>query len=957
MNQGRAWSPVPGFPVMSSPDPEYQLDFFLKNGFQRKVCPTCEKPFWTLDAERRLCGDPPCVPYSFIGAPATKRAYGLREMREAFLGFFEKRGHTRVARYPVVARWRDDIYLTIASIADFQPHVTSGEVPPPANPLTISQPCIRLNDLDSVGKSGRHLTTFEMMAHHVFNTPQEYIYFKDQTVAYCHEFLTQTLGMDGKEITYKENPWAGGGNAGPAIEVMVRGLEVATLVFMKWVADPNGPIDVKGEKYREMDLQIVDTGYGLERLAWITNGAPTIYDALFPDLVQFLLREAGLEEKVKDPRFGNMLAETAKASSIMSVDTGTKVLELRRQVHAALERKGVHIPFEDMLGVWEPLEKAYALSDHARCLAFMLGDGIVPSNVKAGYLTRMVVRKCLRMMEDLKLKLTLFDIVDRQLEAFAGDFPELKAHRDYVKTVLDLETQRYQETLEKGRRLVEREAKAYKGKAFPLEKLIDLYDSQGLNPEIVKAVAEPLGVKVDVPDDFYSAVANKHAKASADEQEDYSGAHEDARFEGLPPTRTLYYEDSTIRDFDATVVWTEGDLVVLDQTALYPEGGGQPADKGFLHTGGHGAAEARGAGEARTDRGPSSAKGPSVEVVDVQKYATSKGNVVVHKVKHNALKRGDRVHGHVDWDRRTGHTRHHTATHLILASAKQVLGFHTWQGGAQKGYDRSRVDIQHYSRITDDQLRRIEEIANKAVLEARPVEKTWMPRDEAEKRFGMQLYQGGIPKGREVRVVTVKDLDVECCGGTHVLATNEIGPIKILRTERIQDGLERIEFAAGMAAIQQMQRKDELLKEAAETLSVPSDQVPQAAKRFFEEWKQLRKENEALKARLAELESKNFSPVLTATVEGHAVSVDVKAVDAATLRNLAQEYAKGAQGAVAVVNLQGAFVVAGPGAVPIAKKLAAGKAGGKPDLAQGSIPDFNAPDAKAAAERLAVLLR
>lgn len=913
-----------------SMEAEYRLDFFVENGFQRRVCPSCKMAFWTLDAKRTLCGDPPCVEYSFIGAPATPREFSLSEMRETFLSFFEKRGHTRVARYPVVARWRDDIYLTIASIADFQPHVTSGEVPPPANPLTISQPCIRLNDLDSVGKSGRHLTTFEMMAHHVFNTPGEFIYFKDQTVAYCHEFLTQTLGMAGEEVSYKENPWAGGGNAGPAIEVLVRGLEVATLVFMKWVADPQGPIDVKGERYREMDLQIVDTGYGLERLAWITNGKPTIYEALFPEAVRFLLAESGLEERVRDARVQRMLAETAKTSSIMSVDTGSKVMELRREVHKRLAEKGIDIAFDDMLAVWEPLEKVYALTDHARCLAFMLGDGIVPSNVKAGYLSRMVVRKSLRLMDELGLsaKLSLFDLVKRQLDAFEGDFPELKAHEDYIRTILDLETERYRDTLEKGRRLVEREAKQYKGKAFPLERLVDLYDSQGLNPEIVKGVAEPLGVTVEIPDDFYSAVANKHSKGQAGE-EAYDVVQEDARFEGLPATRLIYYEDSTVESFDAKVVWADGDKVVLDQTAFYPEGGGQPADMGDLHT-----------------------QTTNVEVVDVQKFTTATGAVVVHTIKGGSLQVGDEVHGHVDWVRRMGHTRHHTATHLILASAKQVLGFHTWQGGAQKGFDRSRVDIAHYQRISDDQLRQIEELANRTVLEDRPVEKVWVSRDQAEKEFGMQLYQGGIPKGREVRVVKVRDFDVECCGGTHVGGTADIGPIKILRSERVQDGLERIEFAAGMAAIRQMQKKDELLKEAAATLSVPPEQVPQAAQRFFEEWKQLRKENEALKARLAELESQSFAPEIEATVDGAKVQATVKDVDATTLRNLAQEYAKKTDAAVVVVNLKGNFVVAGPNAVPVAKHLAAGKAGGKAELAQGSMPDFQATNVEQAIEAL-----
>jgi alanyl-tRNA synthetase len=910
-------------------DAEYQLEFFKQNGFVRKVCPSCKMAFWTLDQAREKCGDPPCAEYSFVGAPATKKAYSLREMREEFLTFFEKRGHTRVKRYPVVARWRDDIYLTIASIADFQPHVTSGEVAPPANPLTISQPCIRLNDLDSVGKSGRHLTTFEMMAHHVFNYPDEYHYFKDRTVELCHEFMTKTLGMDGKEITYKENPWAGGGNAGPAVEVLIRGLEVATLVFMKWVADPEGDIDVKGEKYREMDVQIVDTGYGLERLVWISNGASTIYEGLFPDIVRWLLQQTGLEARVKEPAIQRMLAETARASSIMSVDTGSKVLELRKQVHKRLQEKGVDIAFDDLVAVWEPLEKVYALTDHARCLAFMLGDGIVPSNVKAGYLTRMVIRKSLRLMDELKLDMPLFDIVDRQLNGMAQDFPELKAHRDYVEKILALETERYRETLEKGRRLVEREAKAYKGKEFPLEKLIDLYDSQGLNPEIVKSVAEPLGVTVNVPDDFYSAVAEKHAKGTPGE-ESYDEVQEDRRFDKLPPTKLLYYQDSSVSDFEAVVLWAKDDELVLDKTAFYPEGGGQPADHGVILT-----------------------ESDTLEVVDVQKYAMASGNVVVHKVKGGKVKAGQMVRARVDWGRRISHTRHHTATHLILGSAKRVLGFHAWQGGAQKGAERSRVDIAHYQRITDEELRQIEQLANTVVLENLPVEKVWIARDEAERKYGMQLYQGGIPKGREVRVVKVQDFDVECCGGTHVRSTTEIGPIKILRAERVQDGLERIEFAAGLAAIRAMQKKDDLLKAASETLSVPQEEVPKAASRFFEEWKQLRKENDSLKERLAELESKNFSPAFTAEVEGAKVAVDVKPVDAGTLRTLAVEYQKQSGGAaVAVVNLQGNFVVAGPGAVPIAKKLAEGKAGGKPELAQGSISGFSPADPKQAVEAL-----
>jgi len=151
------------------------------------------------------------VPFSFIGDPPFKRRYSIDEMREAFLSFLERNGHTRVPRYPVVARWRDDIFLTIASIACFQPHVTSGEVPPPYNPLAISQPCIRMNDLDNVGKTGgRHLSIFEMMAHHAFSSDEKEVYWKEETVRLHHDFLTKELGIDGREITYIEHWWEGG---------------------------------------------------------------------------------------------------------------------------------------------------------------------------------------------------------------------------------------------------------------------------------------------------------------------------------------------------------------------------------------------------------------------------------------------------------------------------------------------------------------------------------------------------------------------------------------------------------------------------------------------------------------------------------------------------------------------------------------------------------------------------
>ncbi|HQN31568.1 MAG TPA: alanine--tRNA ligase-related protein, partial [Methanothrix soehngenii] len=431
---------------------EYRLDFFIEEGFHHKKCEKCGKFFWTRDGSRKTCGDPPCDPYTFIGSPIFKRQHSLDEMREHYLGFFEARGHTRIKRYPVAARWRDDIYLTIASIADFQPFVTSGQVPPPANPLTISQPCIRLDDLDSVGRSGRHLTTFEMMAHHVFNTPDREIYWKDRTVRLCDELLVG-LGMDPLAVTYKENPWAGGGNAGPSVEVMVGGLELATLVFMDLVAAPAGAVEIKGERYEKMKNYIVDTGYGLERFVWASNGAPTIYDAIFPDLVRQVADLAGVEHNLDDPEYAEIFAQNARLAGMVDLDEYS-MSDLRAKIAGSIGIDPGRLEKAIL-----PMERVYAVVDHTRCLAYMLGDGIIPSNVKGGYLSRLVIRRTLRLMKELGLRLPLADLVQLQISRL--DYPDWEESFATIREILDQEEQKYAETLEKGMRLVRKTAESY----------------------------------------------------------------------------------------------------------------------------------------------------------------------------------------------------------------------------------------------------------------------------------------------------------------------------------------------------------------------------------------------------------------------------------------------------------------------------------------------------------------
>ncbi len=251
---------------------EYDLAYFHGAGFRRRSCVVCGAAFWSLGDHDR-CQEAPCREYGFVGRPGFSKPRSASEAREAFLGFFERRGHARLRRYPTVARWRNDVFFTAASIYDFQPWVTSGAIPPPANPLTISQPVVRFNDLSEVGVSGRHFSLFEMMAHHAFNRAEHQVYFKDRTVELCQELLTSEFGADPTAVTYKEEEWEGGGNLGPSLSVGLLGLELATLVFMEYVRD--------GAGLKPMPLTVVDTGYGLERWTWMGQGTKNAYEAVF----------------------------------------------------------------------------------------------------------------------------------------------------------------------------------------------------------------------------------------------------------------------------------------------------------------------------------------------------------------------------------------------------------------------------------------------------------------------------------------------------------------------------------------------------------------------------------------------------------------------------------------------------------------------------------------------------
>ena len=905
---------------MSELADEYRLEYFEEEGFERKECPSCGAHFWTRDHDRETCGEPPCEEYGFIENPGFDSEYSLEEMREAFLSFFEDHGHERIDPYPVAAnRWRDDVLLTQASIYDFQPLVTSGETPPPANPLTISQPCIRMQDIDNVGKTGRHTMAFEMMAHHAFNTredaPDEYayegeVYWKDKTVELCDSFF-ESLGVDLEEIIYIEDPWVGGGNAGPAMEVIFRGVELATLVFMSMEQDPDGEYEMKdGNRYSPMDTYIVDTGYGLERWTWVSQGTPTVYEAVYPDMIEFLKDNAELEHTDDEEQ---LIHRTAKLAGHMDIDEAEDMETARGEIAAQLD-----VDAGELEALMEPLEDIYAIADHCRTLAYMLGDGIVPSNVGTGYLTRMVLRRTKRLCDTVGVDAPLDELVDMQAERLEYE------NRDTIRDIVRTEVEKYRETLERGGRRVETMAEEYaeKGEPIPVEELIELYDSHGLQPDMVEEIAADAGADVDVPDDFYSLVAKRHETPETAETAEEG---EDERFADLPETEKLYYDDQQRTQFEAVVLDVfereEGYDIVLDQTMFYPEGGGQPADWGMLST-----------------------DDTTVEVEDVQ----IEDGVILHRTDESPGK-GGFVNGQVDGTRRRQLMRHHTATHIVIHAARQVLGEHIRQAGAQKGVDASRIDMRHYDRISREDVKQIESLANDIVMDNTAVTQEWPDRHDAESEHGFDLYQGGIPPGEQIRLIHV-DEDVQACGGTHVARTGDIGAIKVLNTERVQDGVERITFAAGDAAIESSQRTEDALYEAADILDVAPADVPDTAERFFEEWKGRGKEIEDLKEQLAAARAGGGGGGEEVDVGETTAVIDRIDADMGELRATANALVEDGKIAVLGSGESGAqFVVAVPNdsgvnAGEVVGELAGrvgGGGGGPPDFAQGGGPNVD----------------
>ena len=789
------------FKAKASKDPDkyYSTSVLRKEGFHRKHCTICGTYFWTVGSDN-FCGNPTCSGgFRFINnTPATKKLDYIGVWTE-FSRLFSKWGYTPIKRYPVVARWRTDTDFVQASIYDFQPYVVSGEVEPPANPLVVPQMCLRFNDIDNIGITGAHYCAFVMIGQHAFMKPKDWDqakYFGD-----IHNWLKIGLGLDNNEIKFHEDAWAGGGNFGPCMEYFSRGLELGNQVYMMYEQTPSGN--------KELNLKVLDMGMGHERNAWFTQGKSTSYETTFPTVVKKLYW-------ITDVKVDNELMQKfLPYSSYLNID---EVEDINKVWNEVAQKTGYEVGH--LRKNISELAALYSIAEHSRALLVALSDGALPSNVGGGYNLRAILRRALSFIDQYKWQIDLSDVCKWHADYLKPLFPELSENLEEVTKILEVEKQKYETTKQKTHSMISKLIR----EDIDEKKLLVLYDSYGIIPELVKEESSKLGKQIKVPDNFYMQVAELHTKK---EQAHQTKKEEKLNLENVPETKALYFEDYKKDKFKAKIIKIIDNKVILDQTYFYPTSGGQVHDLGTID---------------------------SHKVVDIFKQ----GNVIVHVLENtDKLKVEQEIEGHIDIQRRMQLAKHHTSTHLINAAARKVLGNHINQAGAKKDIDKATIDLTHYQALSEKEIHDIENEANNLVKKHIKVQSTFLPRTEAEQKYGMTIYQGGAVPGKLLRIVNIDDIDVEACGGTHLHNTSEAGEIKILKSSKISDGIVRIYFTAGEAAQKEKAGKENILEEAANLLKVEIDQLPSRVDELFEKWKFARKAIEKKKdIKLEELELK-----------------------------------------------------------------------------------------------------
>ena len=856
--------------------------------------------------------------------------YGLNELREMFLSYFESKGHLRLPSFSLIPPANDKSLLLINSgMAPMKTWFTREEEPP-RNRVTTCQKCIRTGDIENIGKTDRHGTYFEMLGNFSFGD-----YFKSEAIPFCWEFLTKVVGLEedrlypsiyldddeafeiwnkvigipaekifrfGKEDNFWEH---GAGPCGPCSEVYYdrgpehgcgrpgctvgcecdRYIEVWNNVFSQFVNDGEG-------HYSEMKNKNIDTGMGLERLACVVQNVNSLFDV----------------------------------DTVMNITN--KVSEITGGHYGESHKTDVSLR---------------VITDHIRSATMMICDGILPSNEGRGYVLRRLLRRAARHGRLLGVeKPFLYEVVDTVIHENESAYPDLLEKQVYITKVVRTEEENFAKTIDGGMKIYNDLLAAHKEKGetvFSGADAFKLYDTYGFPIDLTIEMVEEEGMTVD-RDGFDKEMEEQRVRARKARE-----ALGDLGWAGIefgsdmPATEFVGYDhteaegkvlaivaDEELRD---EVVSGAEAILVLDQTPFYAEMGGQVADHGVIS-----------AGDAK------------FEVTNVLK---NKGGKFMHygKVVSGQFQVGDTVTAAIDVDRRKAIMRAHSATHLLDAALKKVLGEHVHQAGSLVEPDRLRFDFTHFEAITTEQLSKIDRLVNDAILEGYPVVTEVLPIEEAKKKGAVAMF--GEKYGDVVRVVEMGDFSMEFCGGTHLDNTAKAGPFRIKSEASIASGVRRIEATVGKLTLETVNRNQQVLFHAAQMMKTNPGELENKIDQQLNEMKEMRHALEKFKAEASLGEARQFLmsakevgglKVLTATRSG---------MDANGLRQMGDFLRDKEPNVVAVLaSVNGEKItflaICGPEAVKkgikagdLVKNVCAicgGKGGGKPDSAMGGGSDL-----------------
>ena len=850
---------------------------------------------------------------------------GANELRDAYLKFFETKGHLKLDSFPLVPKNDNSLLLINAGMAPLKPYFT-GVQTPPRKRITTCQKCIRTGDIENVGKTSRHGTFFEMLGNFSFGD-----YFKNEIIVWAWEFITETLEVPKDKLyvtIYEEddeafeiwcsktdvdpkrifrlgkddNFWEiGVGPCGPCTEIHFdrgegvistveefikasdedRVVEFWNLVFTQFDKDEDG-------NYNKLANPNIDTGMGLERIATIMQGVNNIFEI----------------DTVK-----NIVSKVSKLSGVNYGDDAVKDISLR------------------------------IITDHVKSVTMLISDGVQPSNEGRGYVLRRLLRRAARHGRVLGIEgLFLKDVVEAVVENYGGAYPKLKEDREYIEKIISLEEERFNETIDAGMNILANyigELEDSKETVLKGEKAFKLYDTYGFPIELTEEILEEKGMSVD-KEAFALEMNNQRERArSARGESSYMGTDEspinkidssiNTEFVGYFETETEGKIEILVDDNEIKSELTEGEkgYIVTDVTTFYAEMGGQVGDRGIIVS----------------------------ETGEAYVYNTKKnvGGKTIHyvEIKSGTIKNGQKVSLKVDKNIRASITKNHTATHMLHEALKVVVGKHVNQAGSYVDNERLRFDFAHFQGVSEEELEKVEMLVNRKIMEVSGVETNLMSIEEAKESGAMALFDDKY--GDKVRVVSVGEFSKELCGGTHVKNSGEIGLFKIVSEVGVAAGIRRIEAVTGLNAIKYMEEKEKTLKEACNVLKCTEKDILKKISAQGTELKEKEKEISELKSKItsgAEGDILNSAKVISGV---KVISYALEDIDGNALRDLADKIRnKMKTGVVVLVSKVGDkvnliamatkdSVASGIHCGKIIKEVATivgGGGGGRPDMAQ-----------------------